>query len=164
MGFQPDSRLTLSNFLPISSLFPPCYIRDPTYTGGVVAEDYWPGKKFGLPQDGPRSTPTYLRRVAGLGIDWALAVVLSVLFFDYNGWWTLALFVLLNVVGGLLLAGSPGHLLAGIRIAPIRGGALGLLAPLVRPLLIALVIPALIVDEDQRGVHDRLVGTILVRR
>ena len=164
MGFQPDSRLTLSNFLPISSLFPPCYIRDPTYTGGVVAEDYWPGKKFGLPQDGPRSTPTYLRRVAGLGIDWALAVVLSVLFFDYNGWWTLALFVLLNVVGGLLLAGSPGHLLAGIRIAPIRGGALGLLAPLVRPLLIALVIPALIMDEDQRGVHDRLVGTILVRR
>jgi len=164
LGFQPDSRLTLSNFLPISILFPPCYIRDPTYTGGVVAEDYWPGKKFGLPQDGPRSTPTYLRRVAGLGIDWTLAVVLSVLFFDYNGWWTLALFVLLNVVGGLLLAGSPGHLLAGIRIAPIRGGALGLLAPLVRPLLIALVIPALIVDEDQRGVHDRLVGTILVRR
>ena len=164
MGFQPDSRLTLSNFLPISSLFPPCYIRDPTYTGGVAAEDYWPGKKFGLPQDGPRSTPTYLRRVAGLGIDWTLAVVLSVLFFDYNGWWTLALFVLLNVVGGLLLAGSPGHLLAGIRIAPITGGALGLVAPLVRPLLIALVIPALIVDEDQRGVHDRLVGTILVRR
>lgn len=145
-------------------MFPPCYIRDPTYTGGVVAEDYWPGKKFGLPQDGPRSTPTYLRRVAGLGIDWTLAVVLSVLFFDYNGWWTLALFVLLNVVGGLLLAGSPGHLLAGIRIAPIKGGALGLIAPLVRPLLIALVIPALIVDEDQRGVHDRLVGTILVRR
>ena len=130
----------------------------------MAAEDYWPGKKFGLPQEGPRSTPTYLRRVAGLGIDWALAVVLSVLFFDYNAWWTLALFVLLNVVGGLLLAGSPGHLLAGIRIAPITGGALGLVAPLVRPLLIALVIPALIVDEDQRGVHDRLVGTILVRR
>lgn len=164
MGFQPASRLTLGNFLPISRLFPPCYIRSPTYTGGVAEEDYWPGKKFGLPQEGPRSTPTYLRRVAGLGIDWALAVVLSVLFFDYNGWWTLALFVLLNVVGGLLLAGSPGHLLAGIRIAPITGGALGLVAPLVRPLLIALVIPALIVDEDQRGVHDRLVGTILVRR
>ena len=164
MGFQPASRLTLGNFLPISRLFPPCYIKPPTYTGGVAEEDYWPGKKFGLPQEGPRSTPTYLRRVAGLAIDWALAVVLSVLFFDYNGWWTLALFVLLNVVGGLLLAGSPGHLLAGIRIAPITGGALGLVAPVVRPLLIALVIPALIVDEDQRGVHDRLVGTILVRR
>ncbi len=130
----------------------------------MAAEDYWPGKKFGLPQEGPRSTPTYLRRVAGLGIDWALAVVLSVLFFDYNGWWTLALFVLLNVVGGLLLAGSPGHLLVGIRIAPITGGALGLVPPRVRPLLFPPVFRAQWVAVDPRGAHARLVGTILVRR
>jgi len=38
------------------------------------------------------------------------------------------------------------------------------IAPLLRPLLIALVIPALIYDRDRRGVHDRLVGTILVTR
>jgi len=35
---------------------------------------------------------------------------------------------------------------------------------LVRPLLIALVIPAILVDADMRGLHDRLVGTILVVR
>ena len=127
-------------------------------------ETYWPGKKFGLPAEGPRSTPTYLRRVAGLGIDWAIAVGISVAFFDYNGLWTLAIFIVLQMVGGLLLAGSPGHLIAGIRIAPISGGALGILAPLVRQLLVAAVITAVMVDEDQRGVHDRLVGTILVRR
>ena len=114
-------------------------------------EEYWPGRKFGLPQDGPRSTPTYLRRVAGLAIDWAIAVGISVLFFDYNGLWTLAIFVVLQMLGGLLVAGSPGHLLAGMRIAPITGGALGVLPPLIRPLLIALVIPAVMVDEDQRG-------------
>jgi uncharacterized RDD family membrane protein YckC len=68
------------------------------------------------------------------------------------------------MLGGLVLAGSPGHLLTGMRIATIKGGALGVLPPLMRPLLVALVIPAVIVDEDQRGVHDRLVGTILVRR
>jgi len=51
-----------------------------------------------------------------------------------------------------------------MRIATITGGALGVLPPLIRPLLIALVIPAVMVDEDQRGAHDRLVGTILVRR
>jgi len=130
----------------------------------VVDEEYWPGKKFGLPQDGPRSTPTYLRRVAGLAIDWAIAVGISVLFFDYNGLWTLAIFVVLQMLGGLLVAGSPGHLVAGMRIAPSTGGALGVLPPLIRPLLIALVIPAVMVDEDQRGAHDRLVGTILVRR
>ena len=135
-----------------------------TYTGVMTDSDYWPGKKFGLPQDGPRSTPTYLRRVLGLGIDWAIAVGISVAFFDYNGLWTLGVFVVLQMVGGLLLAGSPGHLITGMRIAPVRGGALGMLAPLVRPLMVALVIPAVMVDEDQRGVHDRLVGTILVRR
>ena len=127
-------------------------------------EEYWPGKKFGLPQDGPRSTPTYLRRVAGLGIDWAIAVGLSMAFFDYNGLWTLCIFIVVQMLGGLILAGSPGHLLTGIRIAPISGGALGVVPPVVRPLLVALVIPAVIVDEDQRGAHDRLVGTILVRR
>lgn len=145
-------------------MFPLCYIRLATYTGGVVDEDYWPGKKFGLPQDGPRSTPTYLRRVAGLGIDWAIAVGISVAFFDYNGLWTLAVFIVLQMVGGLVAAGSPGHLVTGMRIAPIAGGALGVLPPLIRPLLVAAVIPAVMVDEDQRGVHDRLVGTILVRR
>jgi hypothetical protein len=51
-----------------------------------------------------------------------------------------------------------------MRIAPIKGGALGIVAPLVRPLLIALVLPALLSDEDMRGAHDRLVGTILVVR
>ena len=164
LGFQPALRVTPRNFSVISGLFPLCYISLATYTGGVVDEEYWPGKKFGLPQDGPRSTPTYLRRVAGLGIDWAIAAGVSVLFFDYDGWWTLAVFILLQMVGGLVMAGSPGHLLTGIRIAPITGGALGVLAPVVRPLLVAVVIPAVLVDEDLRGVHDRLVGTILVRR
>ena len=86
------------------------------------------------------------------------------LFFDYKGLWTLAIFVVLQMLGGLILAGSPGHLVAGMRIATITGGALGVLPPLIRPLLIALVIPAVMVDEDQRGAQDRLVGTILVRR
>ena len=137
----------------------------PDYTGGVVDPDeYWPGKKFGLPMEGPRSTPTYLRRVLALGIDWAIAVGISVLFFNYNALATLAIFIGLSMLGGLLLAGTPGHLVTKIRIAPIKGGALGILAPLVRPLLVALVIPALIADDDMRGAHDRLVGTILVLR
>lgn len=140
-------------------------LHTPHYTGGVTSdENYWPGKKFGLPLSGPRSTPTYLRRVLALGIDWALAVTLSVGFFNYNPFWTLGIFIVLSMLGGLLLAGTPGHLVTRIRIAPIKGGALGIVAPLVRPLLIATVIPALFSDDDLRGAHDRLVGTILVLR
>ena len=76
----------------------------------------------------------------------------------------LGVFVGLHAVGGLLAAGSPGHLAMKMRIAPIKGGRLGIIAPLVRPLLIALGIPPLISDDDQRGAHDQWVGTILVRR
>lgn len=126
--------------------------------------DYWPGKRFGLPQEGPRSTPSYLRRAGGLAVDWALAVGLSVLFFDYNALATLALFIALSAFFGLVSAGTLGHHLVGIRIAPVAGGALGIVAPLIRPLLVALVLPAVLYDDDMRGGHDRLVGTILVRR
>jgi len=126
--------------------------------------DYWPGKRFGLPLSGSRSTPTYLRRAGGLIIDWGLSVLISWLFFDFDGFTTLAIFVGLHMLGGLIIAGSPGHLILRMRIAPIKGGALGVIAPLVRPLLIALVIPAVITDDDLRGLHDRLVATILVVR
>jgi uncharacterized RDD family membrane protein YckC len=150
-----------------------CHIRNvsavlrlPPYTGRVdtKAADYWPGKRFGLPQNGPRSTPTYLRRVLALGVDWAIAVGISFVFFDYHRLAIVGVFVVLSMVSGLFTAGTPGHLVCGIRIAPIKGGALGVVAPLVRPLLVATVIPALIADDDMRGGHDRLVGTILVRR
>lgn len=128
------------------------------------SENYWPGKRFGLPEEGPRSTPGWNRRIGGIIIDWVLALGLSALFFGFNNLSILGVFVLLHIIGGLLAAGSPGHLLMKIRIAPIAGGRLGILAPVVRPLLIALVIPALMNDDDRRGAHDRLVGTILVTR
>ena len=64
----------------------------------------------------------------------------------------------------LTINASPGHLLLGMRVVPIAGGYLGLWRPFARTLLLCLVIPALIWDLDQRGMHDRLVGTVLVRR
>lgn len=127
-------------------------------------EQDWPGKQFGLPESGPRSAPSWSRRIGGLVVDWLLAVALSFVFFDYNGVAIMAIFIALHALGGLLLAGSPGHLVFRMRIAPIRGGRLGMVAPLVRPLLIALVIPPLMNDSDMRGAHDRLVGTVLVSR
>ena len=40
---------------------------------------------------------------------------------------------------------------------------MGLWRPIVRSVLLALVIPAVIWDADQRGLHDKAVGTVLVR-
>ena len=61
------------------------------------------------------------------------------------------------------LGGSPGHRLFGMRIVRVDGGWSGLWRPLVRTLLLALIIPAVIWDGDHRGLHDKIAGTVLVR-
>ena len=138
-----------------------------------VTDNYWPGKIFGLPEEGPRSVPSLLRRVVALCIDWAMSMGISIAiavvwlgrdWLDHNGFVTGLIFVVMQMIFGLVIGGSPGHLLTKMRIAPIKGGALGIIAPLVRPWLIILVIPPIMMDRDQRGVHDRIVGTIMVSR
>lgn len=124
----------------------------------------WPGRRLGLPESGPRSIVRPGRRFAAIAIDWASAVLASVLFFSYDELATLAIFAILQSVFLLTANGSIGHLALGMRVVPLAGGYLGIWRPLVRTLLLCLVIPAVIWDLDQRGMHDRAVGTILVRR
>ena len=124
----------------------------------------WPGKRLGLPQAGPRSVGRLGRRLAALAIDWAAAVVISVAFFDYDPLATLGVFAVAQIVFLLTINGSVGHLALGLRVVPVAGGYLGWWRPFARTALLCLVIPAVIWDRDQRGMHDRLIGTVLVRR
>jgi len=124
----------------------------------------WPGKRLGLPQAGPRSIARPGRRIAAFLIDSGVVALVAYLFFDYDRWAVLALFAGTQVVFLLLLNGGIGHLVLGMRVVPARGGYLGLWRPFVRTALLCLLIPAVIWDRDQRGMHDRLSGTILVRR
>ncbi len=130
-------------------------------------ENRWPGERLGLPASGPRSIARFGRRVAGLFIDWAPAYFLSWSFFPgENGadpFITLGIFAVLQYVFLITLNGSIGHLVLGMRVVPITGGYLGFLRPLLRTLLLCLLIPALLWDADQRGFHDKLPGTVLVR-
>ena len=82
-----------------------------------------------------------------------------------NSWVTLAVFAVLQPCCSMLIVnGSIGHLLLRMRVVPIarrlarRSGGRWC-----APLLLCLAIPALIWDRDQRGLHDRLAGTVLVR-
>jgi uncharacterized RDD family membrane protein YckC len=117
-----------------------------------------------LPESGPRSVARLGRRIAAIAIDWAIAVALSAAFFSYDSIATLLTFVGLQIVFTIVINASIGHALLGMRVVPIVGGLLGVWRPIVRALLIALVIPALLFDENQRGLHDRAAGTILLRR
>ena len=128
------------------------------------ADVEWPGQRLGLPQTGPRSIARFGRRIGAIAIDWGTAVLVSIAFFSYDAWATLAVFALAQVVFLLTANGSIGHLILGMRVVPIAGGYLGVWRPFVRTILLCLVIPAVIWDRDQRGMHDRLAGTVLVRR
>ena len=128
----------------------------------------WPGERFGLPEDGPRSVARFGRRLGGIAIDWAIAYGLSWLFFRQkdgtaNPWITLAVFAVLTLLFELFFNASIGHLVLRMRVVPIRGGSLAPWRPLVRTVLLCLAIPPLISDRDSRGLHDRLAGTVLVR-
>ncbi|MEO8528440.1 MAG: RDD family protein [Pseudolysinimonas sp.] len=131
------------------------------------AEQRWPGERLGLPQAGPRSIARSGRRLGALAIDWAIAYGLSLAFFPTGPWQTdgfitLGLFAAEQVLFLLVLNGSVGHLILRMRVVPLQPGRLGLWRPFVRTALLCLFVPALIMDADQRGLHDRVAGTLLV--
>jgi len=104
------------------------------------------------------------RRIGAFLIDSAVAAAVAFVFFDYDRWAVLAVFAVLQVVVILLFNGGIGHLVVGLRVVPDKGGRLKFWQPFVRTVLLLLLIPAIIWDRDQRGMHDRLAGTILVLR
>jgi len=124
----------------------------------------WPGKRLGLPESGARSIARPGRRIGALILDYGIAYALGYAFFGGEGWIILAIFAALQVIFIVTLSGSLGHLVFGLRLVPQNPAWIGVVKPIVRTLLLCVVIPAVIWDTDQRGLHDRLVGTILVRR
>jgi uncharacterized RDD family membrane protein YckC len=143
-------------------------------TPPTTAQD-WPGKRLGLPERGPRSIARGGRRILAVILDWIIATTISVVFFTEgatildrlgasNATATLLAFAVLQVAFISTVGGSIGHLVFGMRVVPLTPTWVGVLRPLGRTALLCLFIPAVIWDRDQRGMHDRLVGTVLVRR
>lgn len=119
------------------------------------------------------------RRIVALLIDWWMASLIITLVvrpvqagssdlqfiasMQQQSILTLALFVVLQIVAITIIGGSIGHRLLGCYVAPLTGGWVGLWRPVVRSLLLALVVPAIVWDSDQRGFHDKVAGTVLLR-
>ncbi len=104
------------------------------------------------------------RRILALIIDWGLSYLIAAAFFDGNPNAILAIFAAEQMILVGTLGYSVGHRIMGIHVTTLDGGAPGLLVGVVRALLVCLVIPAVIADADHRGLHDRAMKTILVRR
>ena len=140
-------------------------LRGRRYPGVVtdVSENTYPGERLGLPASGPGSIARPGRRIGALAIDWACAVIVSIAFFEYDSFATLVVFGIVQVLFLPTLGGSPGHRLLGLRLQLVRGGWVGLWRPIIRTALLLVVIPAVIWDADQRGLHDKAAGTVLLR-
>ena len=77
----------------------------------------------------------------------------------------LVIWFVLGVVAVRLFGFTPGQLALGLQVVAVDGRVpvgLGRLA--LRGLLIALIVPALFVDSDGRGLQDQVTKTAVVRR
>jgi uncharacterized RDD family membrane protein YckC len=110
--------------------------------------------------------------VGALLVDWLLAYGLAALALTVGlvsvGQLSTAVLVLWLILGAVavrLFEFTPGQFALGLRVASVDDRLhVGLGRAAVRGVMIALVIPALFVDVDGRGLHDRLTGTAVVRR
>jgi uncharacterized RDD family membrane protein YckC len=134
----------------------------------------WPGERLGLPREGPGSVASRGARLVALLIDFVVAALVTSIFVDidiarpevmgpFNRWAILVWFLI--SVGAVSLFGfTAGMAALGIRVARIDGATMvGPLRAIPRALLTAIVIPAAINDADGRGLHDKAVGTIVIR-
>lgn len=121
------------------------------------------GERLGLPESGAGSVPSVGLRLVALFIDNGLAQLISrALTFD-GPLPPFLIFVGQIILFTWLLGGSAGQRILGMRVAALNKPRLGLVDVLVRTVLMLLVIPAVIYDRDQRGLHDRAVGSVVVR-
>ncbi|WP_136707057.1 RDD family protein [Agromyces sp. H66] len=136
-------------------------------TSGDLEPGRWPGERLGLPESGPGSVGRVGRRIAALAIDWVAAIVIALLFAPYSSmlhsWVTLGIFALMQILFIPTIGGSVGHRLVGLRVLPVAGGWVGPWRPVVRTALLVIVLPAVVWDSDQRGFHDKIAGTVLIR-
>jgi uncharacterized RDD family membrane protein YckC len=123
------------------------------------------GASLGLPADGPGRLASWSPRIGAFVIDAISAALVAGLFTapDLPGNWSLVSFFVVTVGTLMLFGQTPGMRLLGLRLAHPRPGSR--LAPwraVVGTALLGLLIPALLVDADGRGLHDRLTGTAVV--
>ncbi len=133
---------------------------------GPPSQERLRGASLGLPAEGPGSLASFGSRVGAFLVDAVGAALVAGLFTapDLPGNWSLLAFAALTVVTLVAFGQTPGMRLLGLRLAhPRPGRRLAVWRGVVRTALLVLLVPALIVDANGRGLHDRLTDTAVVR-
>jgi uncharacterized RDD family membrane protein YckC len=123
------------------------------------------GASLGLPPDGPGSLAPFGTRVVAYVVDAVIAALVAGIFTAPRlpQSWSLLAFAAIYVVALVVFGQTPGMRALGLRLAhPRQGSRLALWRAVVRTALLLLLVPALVVDADGRGLHDRLTDTAVV--
>jgi uncharacterized RDD family membrane protein YckC len=136
------------------------------------AEGDWPGRRLGLPEEGAGAVASIVARFGALVVDLVVGALIGALVNAYlgdpsalertlavNGSFALQVIVLQSLTGQ-----SIGMRLVGIRVARLAdpAAAPGFLPVAIRTALLFLVLPAVVMDRDGRGLHDKAGGTIVL--
>ena len=130
----------------------------------------YPGERFGLAKSGAGSAARFGRRILALALDWFAAILVTNLVFPdlvYGsgefGATTLAIFALEVTLLTATTGSSFGYKIFGLRLISVSTAPLNFLKILARTALLCLVVPAMIWDRDGRGLHDKIIGSIVMK-
>ncbi len=140
---------------------------------GTPSWQRYRGQLLGLPRSGPGSLAPTGRRIAAFLIDLLASGLVASLFVRRNdlpglashlpGQWGLIPLAVDYTVGLLLLGRSLGMYLTGLRVIRVDARLpVGPARAVVRTALLLLLVPALVADQDFRGLHDRLTATAVI--
>lgn len=120
-------------------------------------------------------TPSLIRRLGALLIDWIVAALSAVTLagvsyppapldedpsqsFIILGFFILEVGLLTGLVGR-----SIGKRVFGMRVENPAGRPIGIPRALLRTALLSLVLPAIVLTDDKRGLHDLAAGSRVIR-
>lgn len=136
------------------------------------ATDGYPGESLGLPESGRGALASWRARIAALLVDWGMSMVLAVFAFGvgvlrdggWRAWMILAVFFVQKSILTALAGGSFGQILAKVAVVRLDGGKLGWWRAVVRTAMVCVVLPAVVIGAERRGLDDLVLGTVVVRR
>lgn len=132
--------------------------------------DGYPGESIGLPRSGRGSLASWRARIAALLVDWGTSMIVAVFAFGvgvlreggWRAWMILTVFFVQKALLTALVGGSFGQILARVRVVRLDGQPLGWWRALARTAMICVVVPAVVIGADRRGLDDLALGTVVV--
>ncbi len=133
----------------------------------------WPGERLGLPESGPGSIAGRGVRLGALLVDLVLMAMVTSLFVEFDpnrpdvmqrfNYTSVAVWFVVTTLMVGVFGFTAGRAVFGRRVVRLDGATMVGWRAAPRTLLTGLLLPAAFGDADGRGVHDKVLGTVVVR-